>query len=153
FERRQPMAQIFRLMPPNEKIMALTFELHLGELRGMMNVAFPAVVSTGLLRKLSEAWVYHRRHEESDLRPRLQRKLLGAKFGLELALPPWPVAIRELLALEVGQVLVFGHRADRPAQLKVAGRTVFEAQAIRHQHYRAALIRAVQPLAKPEGGQ
>ncbi|HVA62942.1 MAG TPA: FliM/FliN family flagellar motor switch protein [Terriglobales bacterium] len=152
FERRQPMAQILRLMPPTEKVLALSFELHLPEVRGMMNVILPAVVSTSLLRQLSEAWVYHRRQEDPDLRPRLQRLLGGARFGLELALPPFPVAIRDLLALQPGQVLMFHHSVEQPAQVKVAGRRVFQAQAIRHQNRRAALIQTVQPLAKPEGG-
>lgn len=153
FERRQPMAQIFRLMPPNEKIMALSFEVHLGEVRSMLNLIFPAVVSTALLRKLSEAWVYRRGAEAPDVRPQLRRQLLGAKFSLEMVLPPAPMPMRELLDLRVGQVLTFPHAADRPAHLKVAGRKAFEAQAIRHRHFRAALIHAVHPLGKPLGGQ
>lgn len=153
FERRQPMSQIYRLMPPNEKIMALSFEVHLGEVRSMLNLIFPAVVSTALLRKLSEAWVYRRANDAPDVRPQLRRQLLGARFGLELVLPPAPMPIRDLLELRVGQVVTFPHPADRPAQVKIAGRRAFEAQAIRHMHFRAALIKAAHAVEKPLGGQ
>jgi len=152
FESRQLVAQIFRIMPPSEKIMALSFEMHLPNLRGMMNLVFPAVVSTGLLRKLSEAGVYHRRSEAPDIRPRLQRLLLGARFDMELVLPPSPLPIRDLLELRVGQVLTFSQPSDCPAQVKIAGRHAFEAQAIRRMHHRAAMIKAIHPLTKPDGG-
>ncbi len=152
FEHRQPMAQIMRLMPPHEKVLSLSFELHLAGIVGMMNLAFPAVVSTGLLRKLSESPVYHRRQDDSEIRPRLRQRLLGARFPVELALPPFPVPIRELLEMRPGHVMMFNHPADRPAQVKVAGRAVFEAQAIRQAKLRAALIQSPAKLAKPEGG-
>lgn len=152
FERRQPMAQILRLMPAHEKVLALSFELRLSGLSGTVNVAFPAVVSTGLLRKLSESWTYHHRQEDPDVRPRLQHKLMGARFEVELALPPFPVRIRELVEMRPGHVMTFPHAADKPGLLKVAGRPAFRAQAIRHQHARAALIQSEPRLEKPEGG-
>ncbi|MGH9393586.1 MAG: flagellar motor switch protein FliM, partial [Terriglobales bacterium] len=152
FEHRQPMAQILRLMPAHEKVLALSFELRLSGLSGTINVAFPAVISTALLRKLSESWTYHHRQEDPEVRPRLQQRLMGARFGLELALPPFAVRIRDLVELRPGQVLTSPHAAERAGQLKIAGRPVFQAQAIRHFHARAALVQSEPQLAKPEGG-
>lgn len=153
FEHRQPMAQILRLMPPHEKVLALGFEVRLHGATGMLNLAFPAVVSTGLLRKLSESPVYHRRHEESDIRPRLRERLLGAPFQMELVLPPFRLPIRELLELQPGQVLKISHATDVPAVLKAAGRPLCLAQAIRRGHARAALVETPPRLTRPEGGR
>jgi flagellar motor switch protein FliM len=152
FEHRQPMAQIMRLMPPHEKVLSLSFEMRLAGAVGMMNLAFPAVVSTGLLRKLSESPVYHRRMDDNEIRPRLRQRLLGARFPVELTLPPFPVTIRELVDMRPGRVLMFNHPAGRPAQVKVAGRPVFQAQAIRQGKLRAAMIATSPALGKPEGG-
>lgn len=151
FDQRQPTAQIFRLMPPGEKIMALSFEVHLQEVRGMMNLVFPAVVSTGLLRRLSEARVSYQRQDAPETRPRIRKRLMGAGFDLELVLPPSPVAIRDLMDLRVGQVLTFTHPAHRPAEVKVAGRRAFNALAIRRGQHRAALIKTAHELARPDG--
>ncbi|HEY7839549.1 MAG TPA: FliM/FliN family flagellar motor switch protein [Terriglobales bacterium] len=151
FEQRQPTAQIFRLMPPGEKIMTLSFEVHLGEKRGMMNMVFPAVVSTGLLRRLSEARVSYRRQDAAETRPRVHKQLLGARFDLELVLPPSPLAIRDLIDLRIGQVLTFTHPAHRLAEVKIAGLTAFAAQAIRRAHHRAALIKTTHALTRPDG--
>lgn len=151
FEQRQPTAQIFRFMPPSEKIMALSFEVRLGEKQGMMNMVFPAVVSTGLLRRLSEARVSFRRQDAPETRPRVQKRLLGAKFDLELVLPPSPLAVRDLIDLRIGQVLTFTHPAHRPAEVKIAGLPAFTAQAIRRAHHRGALIKEAHVLGRPEG--
>ena len=152
YEERQLNTQIFRLMPPTEKVMAITFEVEMPGARGMLNLIFPAVVSTGLLRKLSEAWVYHKRNEAPDTRPRLRQHLAKARFDLELALPPAPVPIRDLMDLRVGQVLTFPHPANVPARVNICGRPVFEAQAIRRHRHRAALIRVARGAARMEGG-
>ncbi|MGH9417658.1 MAG: flagellar motor switch protein FliM [Terriglobales bacterium] len=152
FERRQPTAQALRLMPPSEKVLALSFELQLAGQRGMMSVALPAVVANSLLRQLSDSWVYHRRQEDPETQPRLRERLQDARFALELALPPFRASIRQLMDLHVGEVLLTRHRLERPAQLLVAGRHAFQAQPIRQHNCRAALIEAAQPITKPEGG-
>ncbi|MGH9488485.1 MAG: flagellar motor switch protein FliM [Terriglobales bacterium] len=152
FDHRQPMAQILRLMPPHEKVLALGFELHLPEARGMLNLAFPAVLSTGLLRKLAESPVYNRRQEDTDNRPRLRQRLLDAAFPLELVLPAAKVPIRQLLALEAGEVLRFAHPTERPAELKIAGRAVCAAQPVRQGRLRAALLSTLPHVVRPEPG-
>src|ERR1700690_1246289 len=58
FDQRQQHTQIQGLMLPLEKVLSLTFEIRLPESRGSLNLAFPAVVSNALLRKLSVQWSY-----------------------------------------------------------------------------------------------
>ncbi|MGH9414641.1 MAG: flagellar motor switch protein FliM [Terriglobales bacterium] len=152
FEHRQPMTQLVRLMPPHEKVLALSFELRLAHARGSLNLAFPAVISTGLLRKLSESPVYHRHREGFDTRPQIRQRLLGAGFHVELVLPPAPVTIRRLLALEAGEVLRFAHACDAPAIVKIAGRPVGTAQAVRQGRLRAALLADTPRVERPEEG-
>lgn len=41
-------------MPPNEKILGLSFELQMPASHGTMNIAFSAVASNALQRKLSK---------------------------------------------------------------------------------------------------
>lgn len=153
FEHRQPMAQILRLMPPHEKVLSLGFELRLPQARGMLNLAFPAVISTSLLRKLSESPVYNRRQEEEqNTQPRMRARLGGAHFELELVLPASKVSIRRLLALEPGEVLGLRRGAGQAAQLKIAGRSVGTAHPVRQGHVRAALLTGLPRLERPEQG-
>ena len=53
-ESRQQPAQMQRLMPAMEKVLALSFELKMNDAQGMLNVMFPAAASSALFRKLSK---------------------------------------------------------------------------------------------------
>lgn len=153
FDQRQPLTQILRLMPPNEKILSLSFEIRMPEVRGNLNVVFPAVVSNALLRKLSESWVYQRRQGAADARPYLQEQLLKSRFHLELSLPASGISIGQLLQLEPGHVLMLQQRADQPAVLSVAGRQMFAAFPVRSGNRRAAQIERQIPVPKPREGE
>ena len=53
FDQRQQYAQVQNLMHPHEKILYLSLEIRLLDARGTLNMAFPAVVTNALFRKLS----------------------------------------------------------------------------------------------------
>ena len=48
FDERQRQAQILRLMPPNEKVLALSYEIRMSAVSGMLITAFPAVAANAL---------------------------------------------------------------------------------------------------------
>src|SRR5438132_8317756 len=60
FDRRQQAANALRLMPPDDKTLALTFGITMPETRGTLHLAVPAAVSTALLRKMSADWAYRK---------------------------------------------------------------------------------------------
>jgi flagellar motor switch protein FliM len=140
FDGRQQTSQLQRLMPPTEKILALCFELQMPGSRGSLNVAFSAVVSNALLRKLSKDWGYHRPSHETDSDGRLKRKLLSCPFSVSLGLVDVPVSMNQLLQLRPGDILPLRRRADDPAELMVAGRATFAARAVRSGNLRGAQI-------------
>ncbi len=154
FDLRQQHTQIQSLMLPTEKVLSLTFEIRLPESRGSLNLAFPAVVSNALLRKLSVQWSFFERAPSREARRKLQERLLESRFAVNLSLPPSPLSIRELVSLEPGRVLVLPKRVHEPIHLNVAGKPMFRAYPIRHGPNRGARIDRRIPLrpgAKKEG--
>ncbi|ABF40638.1 flagellar motor switch protein FliM [Candidatus Koribacter versatilis Ellin345] len=140
FEARQQAAQLQRLMPPTEKILALCFELEMPGCRGSLNLAFSAVVSNALLRKLSKDWGYRRQSRESDGDGKLHRKLLGCPFPVSLGLVDASVRVRELLQLRAGDILPLKRSAESAIELSVGGRASFRARPVRSGNWRAAQI-------------
>jgi flagellar motor switch protein FliM len=140
FDRRQQASQLQRLMPPTEKVLGLCFELQMPGSHGSMNIAFSAVVSNALLRKLSKDWGYRRPSHTADADGKLKHKLLGCAFPVTLGLADVPVRMRQLLQLGPGDVLPLRRLADRPAELMVAGRPSFSARVVRSGNARAAQI-------------
>jgi flagellar motor switch protein FliM len=151
FEQRQRAAQFQGLMLPMEKILTLSFEIRLSEARGTINLAFPAVVSNTLLRKLSVHWSYSERTPSRNSRRKLQERLLDSRFEAQLTLPPSQVSIRELLSLQTGSVLVLPKRSHEPIHLNIAGKPLFSAHPVRHGGRRGARIDSRSSLVATAG--
>jgi len=140
FEQRQLHTQVQGLMLMQEKILALSFEIRLPESRGSLSVAFPAVVANALLRKLSATWSYSDKTPSRDIRRRLRERLLESRFSADLALPPSPLTIRELIAIAPGNVIPLPSRANQPIHLNIAGVPSFSAFPVREGRQRGARI-------------
>jgi len=140
FEERQRRAQILRLMPPNEKVLSLSYELRLGELSGTLVTAFPAVAANALIRKLAQQGSYRKHRAGSAEVSALRLKLEKCLFPVELILPGGPVSSRRLLELEKGSILALHLRVDKPAILYVEKQPLFSAQPVRSGKHRAGLI-------------
>lgn len=140
FDQRQGITEAQRLMPPEEKILSLSFEINLAETRGGLNVALPASVSNALLRKISADWTYQRPRSRADSRQRLMRRLLDCRFEVELSAPNLRSALRHLSELDPASVLAFSRHASEPASLLAAGVEIFKAVPARCGRQRAGRL-------------
>ncbi|HEX3472679.1 MAG TPA: FliM/FliN family flagellar motor switch protein [Silvibacterium sp.] len=137
FERRQMHTQIARLMPVSEKTLCLSFEIRMPEASGLMNLAFPAVVSNTVLRRLVGDWTRQRRHA-AETRERVRERVGKAKVGIALQLPSTRVAAREIETLGTGKILRLPLAAHRAAEFRVAGIPLFQASPVSHGEHRGA---------------
>jgi flagellar motor switch protein FliM len=144
-ERLQP-TQLQRLMPPGDKTLCLSFEINMPESHGVMNVAFPAVASNALLRKLDKDGGYSRHRGPSVARQRMSEHALSIPFEFALAMPSSKLPIRTLLELKVGDVVSFPRRTEAPVSALIAGSTLYEAFPIRAGHQRASRISQMLPI-------
>jgi flagellar motor switch protein FliM len=153
FSKRMELAQAQRLMLPNEKILSLSFEVSLLEVRGGLNLAVPVSLSHALLRKISKAWTDSRPRGPAEWRDRLQRRLLQCPFPVELGVNGLSAAVSELSAMAPGTLLPLRRSAAEPASLIVAGVEMFGAAPARAGNTRAAAVleRTLQTEASPGG--
>ena len=137
YEQRQMHTQIARLMPVSEKTLCLSFEIRMPETSGLMNLAFPAVVSNTILHRLVGDWTRQRRHN-FETRERLTAALRKARVGSALQLPSFRIASRNVESLEPGSLLRFPLTAHHSAEFRVAGVPLFEASPVRRGEHRSA---------------
>src|SRR3974390_555477 len=71
FERRQMLTQVARIISLNEKTLCLSFEIRMPHSSGLLNLAFPAVVSNTILRRLTSDWG-RRRGQAPEARARME---------------------------------------------------------------------------------
>jgi flagellar motor switch protein FliM len=140
FDQRLRQADITRLMPPNEKILSLSFEIRIPEARGMLNVALPAAISNALLRKLTQQASYRKKRGSTEGASQLRRRLDHGVFPADLVLPKQRVSISRILALQPGDVLKLGCSLTESADLLVSGKALFYAHPVRSGAHRAAQV-------------
>ena len=148
FEKRMEPADAQRLMLAGDKVLSLSFEIAVLEVRGGLNLAVPVSVSHTLLRKISGEQLDRRPRGRSDWRDRLKQRLLQCPFVVELGVGDLRAPVGALSQLEAGQLLSLGRSVVPPASLLVAGVEMFGALPARSGDSRAAQILA--PAHKPE---
>jgi flagellar motor switch protein FliM len=147
FGRHELIQQVTGLMLSSEKVLVLSFEVRMPEASGLLNIAFPAVVSNALLRKLATQWEHTKPSASSANRERLRHRLMSTRFPVELSLPGTPVRMEKLLELEPGKILVLHHRVADPVRLAVSGKDMFLASPVSCGAQRGAQVVASLPMA------
>jgi flagellar motor switch protein FliM len=130
FVRRLRQAQIARLMSPKEKVLSVSVEIRTAEVRGMLKLAFPAVVTNVLLKKLDEQGAYCTHTGGSSDNHHFRNVLERCRFHAELLLPEAAVPARKLMHLKVGEVLEFPFKATLPIPFKVENQILFLAYPV-----------------------
>ena len=146
FERRPQPAEVIGLLPAQERILAISFQVQVSDRRGALAFGFPAAVSNALLRKFSEQSLTPKRQTVADHLAAWQRRLEDCRLDLEMRLPEVSVPARDLLRLQAGQTLMLRHRVDEPVVVTVANREMFTAYPVRARNVRGGMIRAQLPL-------
>lgn len=139
FERRQMQTQAARIMSVNEKTLCLSFEIRMPHSSGLLNLAFPAVVSNTILRRLTSDWGRRRRHAPES-RVRMESLVRRIRFGATLQSPAVRLAANLIETLEVGTIVRLGVPASAPGEWRVGGQCLAHARAIREGVRRAARI-------------
>ncbi|HUO25923.1 MAG TPA: FliM/FliN family flagellar motor switch protein [Candidatus Aquilonibacter sp.] len=137
--QRQKQSQIVGLMSPGERVLNLSFEISLNDVRGLLNLAFPAVVSNALLRKLAAGMV-QRRKPSAGQSERLKRRLMECAFTIDLDLCNVALRIGDIVDMQPGQVIRLRHSLNDPMFVAVNGRPVFTGLPVSCGPVRGGLI-------------
>lgn len=141
FEKRQMQTQAARLIPVGEKTLCLSFELRVSETSGLLNLAFPAVVSNAILRRLAGERARESRHS-AEIRERMRELAGRCRTEAALDLPRVRVPAAALGGLEPGSLVRLNLRATTPAELRAGNVVLFEAAPVGRGERRAAHLAA-----------
>jgi len=150
FEKRMEVGDAQRLMSPDEKVLSLSFEVAVLEVRGGLNLAVPVSLSHALLRKISVDWSDSRPRGPAGWRERLERRLMECRFPVELGVDGLTASVGQLSQMEPGTLLPLGKSAAQPASLIVAGVEMYGAAAARVGNLRAAQVIELSEIKQEE---
>jgi flagellar motor switch protein FliM len=124
--------QLVQAAAPSDSVLLLSFVVHATQgftADGMLTVCYPASSATALVDRITSLLRSDDPGDEVDevWRAALHAGLAEVPVELRVALEDTPVPARDLLALQVGDVLRLDHRVDRPVRGLVDGREVLTA--------------------------
>jgi len=126
-EETESNPQLVQIVPPNEVVVVVGFELKMGGRAGTMSLCVPYNVIEPVVEKLSnQSWAAYKQSRKGDqLRSRLVHHLDTARLNVTSVLANTTIKLSELANLQVGDVLMTDKSASAPLTLKIEGKNKF----------------------------
>jgi flagellar motor switch protein FliM len=137
---------IVQIVPPNEVVVVIGFELKLGSRAGTMSLCIPFTVVESLMQDISaENWFRTGRHRTDEQWGRMiAGQLADARLEITALLAETTITVADLRDLEVGDLILTEKPATSPVTVRVGGVPKFLAQVGRHKGNRA--VKIVRPI-------
>jgi flagellar motor switch protein FliM len=129
-ERVESNPQLVQIVPPNEVVVLISFELLLGELRGMINLCIPYNALERIGAKLSaNNWVSpNRKLATPETIERVTKNLKTAPVDVVVRLAETTIATKDLLSLRVGDIITTEKDVKAPLLVDIAGVAKYKAR-------------------------
>ena len=144
-EATETQPQLMQILSPNEAIVAIGFEITMGEARGMMNFGIPSILVKMMGQKFEQQWSIQRRTGSREERHRMRALLKRVPLGIDTQLVGAKITVRDLLGLQQGDVVSLDLPLRRQTELKINGKSKFKGEIIAVENRRGVLVREVKP--------
>jgi flagellar motor switch protein FliM len=128
-DRVESNPQLVQIVPPNEVVVLISFELTLGELRGMINLCIPFnAIERVSSRIAANSWVtYGKSSTTPEGRAALGRRLDSSEVELVITLAETKITTADLIGLRVGDIITTDKDIRQPLDVAVQGAKKFHA--------------------------
>ena len=142
--------QLIQVVPPNEVVVLVAFELTLGEARGMMNLCVPFNTLEPVAARLSgDVWSsYGKKSADPREKAVLDRGVSRARVPLGVTLATTTLTARDLALLAPGDVILTECDSRGPLELCVGGRPAFRCRPGALRGHKA--VRVAGPIVRPK---
>ena len=147
--------QLVQIVPPNETVVVIGFELKMGNRAGTMSLCIPYNVIEPIMGTLaSQNWFsYQRKGAQDDHIRKLTGNVHNAPVEVRGFLARTTISVNELMSLQVGDIITTARDSESEVLIQVEGKNKFVGKVGQLRGSRAVRItRMCQQLAeeKPE---
>jgi flagellar motor switch protein FliM len=134
--------QLVQIVPPNEVVVVISFELTIGDLRGMMNLCIPYNSIERIGGKLSaNNWVsYGRKNASQETIQQISETICSSPVGVQVRLAQTKIGTGELMSLRVGDIITTQKDVHQPVIVSVEGVPKFRARLGAFKGHKAIMI-------------
>ncbi len=142
--------QLVQIVPPNETVVVVGFELKMGNRAGTMSLCIPYNVIEPIMGVLAaQNWfTYQRKVGQDDQSRKLTRSVQNATVEARAFLAQTTMRLQDLLALQVGDLITTEKNCGRDVLIQVEGKNKFLAQVGQFRGNRA--VRVTRACQTPE---
>jgi flagellar motor switch protein FliM len=143
--------QLVQIVPPNETVVVVGFELKMGNRAGTMSLCIPYNVIEPIMGVLAaQNWFsYHRRGGQEDFHRKLTHNICAAPIELRAFLAQTSISVSDLLSLRVGDIITTDKEATTDVLIQVEGKNKFWGQVGQFRGSRAIRLTRTCPLPEP----
>jgi flagellar motor switch protein FliM len=146
-EEIETQPQLMQILSPNEAIVAIGFEIIMGEARGMLNFGMPSIMVKMMGQKFEQQWSIRRRTGTSTEKYRMAAIVRKIPVVAETRIWGTKITVRELVGLQAGDVLSLEVPVRRPSELLVNGRPKFLGEVVTVGNQRGMVVQGPSPAA------
>ncbi|MEQ8849345.1 flagellar motor switch protein FliM [Botrimarina sp.] len=146
--------QLVQIVPPNEVVVLISFELTIGETRGMMNLCVPFNSIERIGGKLSaNSWVsYSKKPSTPESIQQIGARLSKSIVELSVELARSQISTSDLIGLRVGDIITTEKDIHAPLVMSVEDRAKFFASCGSYKGRKAVqILEPIQERAIPVG--
>ena len=133
---------LVQIVPPNEVVVVVSFEIRMGERTGTMALCVPYAAIEPVIGKLSEGSYggYRHRDDSGEPRRRVSAHLDNARLPVSAVLAETTITLGEFAGLEVGDVILTDQPAAGLLRLDVGGKRKLAGRLAQHDGKRAFVV-------------
>src|SRR4051812_26036154 len=137
--------QLVQIVPPNETVVVVGFELKMGNRAGTMSLCIPYNVIEPIMGQLSnQSWFsYQRKGGQDDHLRKLNSTVQTAPVEMRAFLARTTISMNDLLGLQVGDIITTDKSCEGEAFMQVEGRNKFKGRLGQFRGSRAIRITRV----------
>lgn len=128
-ERVESNPQLAQILPPNEVVVLISFELTIQDLRGMMNLCIPFNSIERISAQLSSnSWTaYRSKQSDHSTRDLISRNMRGSLVEVAVQLAQTRITTADLVGLRVGDIITTEKDVSTPLVVEIEGIPKFQA--------------------------
>ncbi|MCA9125492.1 MAG: flagellar motor switch protein FliM [Planctomycetales bacterium] len=148
-QRVESNPQLVQIVPPNEVVVLVSFELIMGKSRGMVNLCIPFNTIERIGTKLTNnTWIgYASSKSDEGMRNQISSLLGESRVELVVHVAKSTIRAVDLLNLQVGDVVTTDKDIHSPLEILVEGVGKFEGRAGAFKGHKAVEVRSEAPIA------
>ena len=133
--------QLVQIVPPNEPVVLIGFEVSMGDTSGMMNLCIPYRMIEPVMGEFSsQYWFSGNRAASQASSPAISDGLQSAVLEMKAYLAETSITVGDLLSLKEGDILRTDKRTKEEALLTIRGKPKFRARLGKHRGNMALMI-------------